>query len=68
MRKYIVKYLDHGFTGEIVMTKPFDDVQFKDQYVIATDDETDETLYIPYYKIYNMKLIKQSVEIDPFHP
>jgi hypothetical protein len=58
-RKFQIIYEDATIASTTIRVRIFDDVQFKDQYIIATtDDALSETLYIPYYRIYNMKLIK----------
>jgi len=63
-RKFQIKFKDYSMHGEFISIKIFDDVQFKDQYVIATsDDAVSETLYIPYYSILNMKLIKENENV-----
>ena len=72
MKKFQIKYKDvtNIYANEWINIKTFDDVLFKDQYVIATtDDDIPETLYIPYYSILNMKAIRtDEIKIDPVHP
>jgi hypothetical protein len=66
MKKFeiIWKSVDLNEDKEVFRIKEFEDVQFKDFYIRATDDDTGETLYIPYYRIYEIKQIgKTEIEI-----
>lgn len=60
MSKYIVAWETVMETSLNPLKKivEFEDVQFKDMYIRATDDDAGETYYIPYTSIYDIKYVK----------
>jgi len=65
MSKYNVTYKTFDFSEdkEKVIKREFEDVRFREMYIRATDDDTTETFYIPYYKIYDIKYIKENGDL-----
>lgn len=57
--KYIVTWKTIDDSGiKIARIIEFEDIQFKDMYIRATDDDTGDTYYIPYTSIYDIKYVK----------
>ena len=63
-------YPNEGIFETKIDTLISKDVQFKDQYIqIDMEDSENTVLYIPYYRIYNIKRTGQDpVNDDYMHP
>jgi hypothetical protein len=61
-------YVESETPTEMIVQRDFTDVQFKDQYVVAVDDNSpdkDKT-YIPYYRIYDIVSIGEDDIEEPY--
>lgn len=61
MKTYMIKWLSIINDSKVNKSREFHDVQFKDFFVRATDDQNDGyTLIIPYTSIYDIEVLGET--------